>query len=241
MPDSIELREVSFARGTAVVLDGVSLTINRGDIVVIGGRSGQGLSTLAELCAGLLRPLSGKVLWDERDIAALPREQLLRLRQSIGYVFQVHALISNFSAFDNIALPLRNRPGAKEEEVRRRVRAEMEVLGISSIDSRYPEALSVYECRAAALARALVGDPVLLILDTPLAGIDPAGAQRYLERIEKQWRERATTVIMMTYNLSVWPHLPVRRMVIDKWTLAPCRAQTAAGAGTTSGKERHRL
>jgi ABC-type transporter Mla maintaining outer membrane lipid asymmetry ATPase subunit MlaF len=241
MPDRIDLEEVSFAYGAVPLLRAITLTINKGEIVVIGGRSGQGMSTLLELCAGLLKPLSGRVLWDGREIAALPKEGLLLLRQTIGYVFQVHALISNLLVFDNIALPLRNRPGAKEDDIGRRVRAEMETLRITGIDSRYPEALSAYECKAVALARALVGDPAFLILDAPLSGIDPAAAERLLAVIEKRWREQAMAVIMMSHDLSVWPHLPARRMILDNGTLAPCRGEPAGGAGNNDGKERHHL
>ena len=197
------------------------------------------MSTLLELCAGLLKPLSGRVLWDGRDIAALPKEELLHLRQSIGYLFQLHALISNFSVFDNIALPLRNRPGAQEEEIRRRVRAEMDGLRLFDIDRRYPEALSVYQCRAVALARALVGDPDLLILDSPFSGVDPAAAQGLLDIIEKRWRERAMAIIMMNHDCSVWPHLPARRIILDSRKLAPCPRETAGNAGNNGSKERH--
>ncbi len=232
MRDRIDLEAVSFAWGAAPpVLRGVTLTVRRGEIVIIGGRSGSGKSSLLELCAGLIKPTSGKVLWDGNDIAALPKEELFRARQSIGYVFQVHALISNFTVFDNLALPLRNRGGLNGEAIMKRVRAEMENLMLSSgIDCRYPEALSAYECKAAALCRALIGDPTLLILDEPLSGLDPAAAERFLSVIEQRWKERTMAVIMMNYDLSVLPHLPARRMVLDGGKLAPYQDEFPGGA-----------
>jgi ABC-type transporter Mla maintaining outer membrane lipid asymmetry ATPase subunit MlaF len=232
MRDRIDLEEVSFGWGAAPpVLRGINLTVRRGEIVIIGGRSGTGKSSLLELCAGLIKPTSGKVLWDGTDIAALPKGELLRARQSIGYMFQVHALISNFTVFDNLALPLRSRPGISGDAIGRRIRTEMENLMLSSgIDSRYPEALSAYECKAVALCRALIGDPTLLILDEPLSGLDPEAIKKFISVIEQRWKERAMAVIMMTHHLSVLPHLPARRMVLDERKLAPCQDETPGSA-----------
>jgi len=232
MRDRIDLEAVSFAWGAAPpVLCGVSLTVQRGEIVIICGRSGSGKSSLLELCAGLIRPTAGRVLWDGIDCAALPKEELLRARQSIGYMFQVHALIANFTVFDNIALPLRNRGGFSADAIAKRVRTEMENLMLSSgIDNRYPEALSAYECKAAALCRALIGDPALLILDEPFAGLDAASKNKFLSIIEQRWKERKMAVIMINHDLSVLPHLPARRMVLDGGTVAPCRDAVHGGA-----------
>jgi ABC-type transporter Mla maintaining outer membrane lipid asymmetry ATPase subunit MlaF len=232
MRDRIDLEAVSFAWGAAPpVLCGVDLTVRKGEIVIICGRSGSGKSSLLELCAGLIRPTAGRVLWDGTDCASMTKEDLLRARQSIGYMFQVHALIANFTVFDNCALPLRTRGGMSADTIAKRVRTEMDNLMLSSgIDNRYPEALSVYECKAVALCRALIGDPELLILDEPLAGLDAAAIKRFCSVIEQRWQERAMAVIMTNQDLSVLPHLTARRMVLDNRTVAPCRDAVRGGA-----------
>jgi phospholipid/cholesterol/gamma-HCH transport system ATP-binding protein len=231
MLDRIDCETVSFSGDTAhPVLREVSLTVRRGEIVIISGRSGCGKSLLLELCAGLIVPTSGRVLWDGRDIAALSKEELFRARQSMGYLFQVHALISNFTVIDNLALPLRNRGGLDSAAIMKKVRAGMEDLMLSSaIDYRFPEALSSYERRAAALARALINDPVMLILDEPFSGLDPAAAERFCEVIERRWRERAMAVVMVSHDFPVLHHLQARRMVIEERKLLPFQGVFSSG------------
>jgi ABC-type transporter Mla maintaining outer membrane lipid asymmetry ATPase subunit MlaF len=223
MLDRIDLEAVSFrwSEGPPVLRE-ATMTVRRGEIVIISGRSGSGKSLLLELCAGLTVPTSGRVLWDGRDIAALSKEELFRARQSVGYMFQVHALISNFTVIDNLALPLRNRGVLDGGAIMKRVRAEMENLMLSPcIDYRFPEALSSYERRAVALARALIGDPAMLILDEPLSGLEPAAAERFCAVIERRWHERAMAVVMVSHDFPVLHHLPARRMVIEEGRLLP--------------------
>lgn len=223
MLDRIDCEAVSFRSGEAPpVLREVSLTVRHGDFVIISGTSGSGKSLLLELCAGLVAPTSGRVLWDGKDIAALSKEEIFLARQSMGYLFQVHALISNFTVIDNLALPLRNRGVLDSGAIMKRVRAEMENLMLSSaIDYRFPEALSSYERRAAALARALINDPAMLILDEPFAGLEPAAAAGFCEVIERRWQERTMAVVMVSHDFPVLHHLPARRLVIEKGTLLP--------------------
>jgi ABC-type transporter Mla maintaining outer membrane lipid asymmetry ATPase subunit MlaF len=241
MPDKIALESVMLRYGAEPVLNRVSLTINKGEILIIGGRSGQGKSSLLEVCAGLVRPNAGRVLWDACDIATLTKEELLRSRRrSLGYLFQIHALISNFTAFNNIALPLRGIPELSEAAIGKRVHEAMEHLALFGADDKYPEALSAYECKAAALARALITDPSMLILDEPLSGIDPAESVRLLAFIEKHFRERGVAILMMSHQFSVWPELPVKHMMLKKGTLVPFPGENSC-AGTVDNKERLRL
>jgi phospholipid/cholesterol/gamma-HCH transport system ATP-binding protein len=225
MRDRIELNAVSLAWGGAPpLLRAVSLSARRGEILIMSGRSGSGKSCLLDLCAGLIRPTAGNVAWDGRDLAGMRYEELLRARQSMGYLFQVPALISNFTVVDNLALPLRNRRDLDEDAIMNRVRSAMESLTLSSATAyRFPEALSAYECRAVALGRALISDPGLLLLDQPLAGLDPDAAKRFLDVIEQRWKEHTMAVLMMSADLSILPHLPARRMVLEEGTLAPFR------------------
>jgi phospholipid/cholesterol/gamma-HCH transport system ATP-binding protein len=227
MPDKIELIDVSFGYGGRRLLNKVRLSLRKGEIVIIGGRSGQGMTTLLELCVGLLHPLGGRVLWDDTDLRSVTREELLGMRRSIGFMFQVPALISNFGVFDNLALPLRNRPGGQDSAAAGRVRAEMEKLGLYNIDNLYPEALSKGQVKMVTLARALVTDPELLFLDEPLSGVDPDTARVLSDCIQERWKEKGMGMMVISHDLRVWPHLPARRLVLDNGYLAEYSALNA--------------
>ena len=107
MPSQIQLDNISYSFDTIELLSNVNLTVPSGQVVILMGRSGSGKSTLLEVGAGLIEPSSGSVLWDGRDIHDFSRSEIDAERRKIGFVFQQHALISNMTVFDNIALPLR--------------------------------------------------------------------------------------------------------------------------------------
>jgi phospholipid/cholesterol/gamma-HCH transport system ATP-binding protein len=221
MPGKIEMKDVVFSWDAVPLLRKAEVTVDKGDVVIIGGKSGHGTSTLLELMVGLATPQSGRVLWDNDDIAVMSQSELMRRRRKIGYVFQSGALISNFTAFDNIALPLRNNGEMAEVEIKRAVRAIMEELMLFNIDTRFPEALTVWQCRAVAVARALVAVPDILFLDEPVGGIDQVTANGILNVIEKHWKEHGMAIVMVSHELSVWPHLAARRLTLDNGTLFP--------------------
>ena len=215
MPGKIELIDVTFRYGGPLLLNKMRLSLRKGEIVIIGGKSGQGLTTLLELCVGLQHPRSGRVLWDDIDLRTCSRDQLLKMRCSVGFMFQVPALISNFGVFDNLALPLRNRPGSREDAIAARVRAEMEKFGLYNIDRVYPEALSKGQIKSVTLARALINDPTLLFLDEPLGGVDPETARLLSDCIQTRWKEKGMGLMVISHDVHVWPQLPARRLVLD--------------------------
>lgn len=214
MPVEIELKKVCFMSDKFPLLREISFIVRKGEVLVISGRSGHGKSTILELCAGLKNPTSGNVLWDGHDLAEFSRKQLLKERQSIGYMFQVHALISNYSVFENIALPLRARSEFSEKQINRRVRNMMDELNLFSIDSLFPEALSIGQLKTVALARALINDPNVLLLDEPLSGVDPSTAQGMMNVLYEKNRSRPMCVIMVSHNTNVWDGFsPVKRVL----------------------------
>ena len=215
MPGRIELTNVTYLSGSFPLLRGISLTVNKGDVYVIGGRSGQGKSVFLEICAGLKKPYSGTVKWDGVDLASLPWKRLLRFRQKTGYVFQVNGLISNHSVFENIALPLRARGGSTEMELRRKVRAAMEELGLIKVDSFFPEDLSSGQLKAVAVARALVCEPETLLLDEPLSGVDPFTAQGIMNVLYENQRRGKMGILMVSHNLSVWEGFGPVKLMLD--------------------------
>jgi ABC-type transporter Mla maintaining outer membrane lipid asymmetry ATPase subunit MlaF len=221
MPDNIVMEKVMFAYGPMPVLRNISLAVKRGQITIISGKSGNGMSTLLEVCVGLHVPKSGHVRWDGIDLASTTKEELLRLRQSIGYMFQSGALISNFTVYENIALPLRSRGRFTESEIDKRVRNEMEQLMLFNVDSHYPEALSVFQSKAVALARALIAEPSMLLLDDPVGGVDPGTAQGLLNIIEDRWKRTGMGIIMISHDQDLWLHLPAQRLVLEAGTVSP--------------------
>jgi len=219
----LELRNVSFWHGENTILDSVDLTVPPGDVAIVGGRSGSGKSTLLELCAGLTKPRGGAVLWNDDDITGMSRYELYGRRKSMGYVFQGHALISNHSAFDNIALPL--KCGAADlgsEAIEKRVRALMGELGIGrEIEKRFPEALSAAQLKCVAVARALVSEPALLILDEPFSGIDPVTANMIASVLHGRWKRGGMSIIMASHSLGTWPEHGAQRFMLNGGRLEP--------------------
>ncbi len=171
MADALRVDGVRFSFPGLPLLKGVSFAVPPGGLFAITGRSGCGKTTLLEICASLRRPLGGSVFWDGVDIAAFTHDSLMRARQGVGYVFQKHALIHNFTVFDNIALPLRYHRHLAERDVQAAVHACMEELGLFNVDKRFPNELSAAQSRCAAIARAVVMGPSLLFLDEPTAGV----------------------------------------------------------------------
>jgi ABC-type methionine transport system ATPase subunit len=222
MPCKLEVADVAFtydAYDTVPLLRKVSFTVKKGDVVIIGGKSGHGTSTLLELCVGLQMPKSGRVMWDDIDLKGLSLANLMNARQRIGYVFESCALISNFTAFDNIGLPLKNMRGLAEPEIRQRVRVLMEELGLFNIDTRYPEALSEWQGKATAVGRALINRPDMLFLDEPVSGLDPVTAQGILNVIEAHWKTEGFAIIMISHDLSLWPHIKALRLSLENGKL----------------------
>jgi len=223
MSFKLELRKASYRHGENTILDSVDLTVPPGGVAIVGGRSGSGKSTLLELCAGLVKPCGGAVLWNGDDITDASRYELYGRRKSMGYVFQTHALISNHSAFDNIALPLKcGGADLGSDAIEKRVRSLMGELGIGrEIEKRFPEALSAAQLRCVAVARALVNDPAFLILDEPFSGIDPVTANMIAGVLHGRWKRGGVSILMASHSLGAWPEHGARRFMLGDGRLDP--------------------
>lgn len=219
MPDKIELDNVTHSYGAIPVLRKVSLKIERGESVQIGGRSGSGKSTLLEICAGLIMPHSGTVSWDGLSLRNMQKQEIYKARHHMGYVFQVNALISNHSVFDNIALPLRTRRNISEKDITRKVRDQMELLGLFNIDNLFPESLSVGQLKTVAIARALIVEPDILLLDEPLSGLDPQAVQGVVNVLQEYRIKKETTIIMINNEKSVPEQYPSRMLLLNSGKL----------------------
>lgn len=169
----IEVREVVKDLGENRVLDGASLTIHRGEITAIIGKSGSGKSVLLKHVIGLFEPDAGEILIAGRPRRTLPPAERRALKRKFSYVFQEGALFDFLTVFENVALPLRERGGLDREAIARRVRAKLEELDLAGIEEQYPSQLSGGMKKRVAIARALVTEPEVVLFDEPTTGLDP--------------------------------------------------------------------
>jgi putative ABC transport system ATP-binding protein len=203
----IELTDLCRAyasRGRArPVLDGVSVTIRRGEFVVLVGRSGSGKSTLLNLVGGLDRPSSGDVLLDGQSLSRLSEDGLSRLRRrKVGYMFQFFNLIPTLTAEENLRLPL-ELIGVAGAPAGERVARWLSAVGLDDRGPDYPEELSGGEQQRVALARALIHEPGLLLADEPTGNLDLATAKEVLRLLDNLCRRSGTTLVMATHSPEV--------------------------------------
>lgn len=204
MPAKVNIENVwfSYEEHGEAVLRNVNIEINDGDVFVIAGQCGCGKSTLTKLMVGLLRPSHGKVLVDQKDINDLSPEALFELRNQIGFVFQTSALISNMTVFNNIALPARYHLSLPKSETEELVSQVVARAGLGAYRDKLPAQLSIGQRKRAAVARALVLNPKLMIYDEPTAGLDPINTLGITDIISDRYNEFQTTSVIVTHNMA---------------------------------------
>ncbi|MEM1611451.1 MAG: ATP-binding cassette domain-containing protein [Sulfolobales archaeon] len=190
----IEVRDLVFAYGKGgYIFDGFNIEIPSKEISVIMGPNGCGKTTLLKLIAGILRPLRGRISIDGED------PEVYRVRGLISLVFQDHGLLPWMRVWDNVALPLRIR-GFKRGLIEKMVRSSLERVGMLWASQRYPGTLSGGERQRIALARALASGARVLLLDEPLASVDPEARDDLISLIKSIWHEERQTVVVVTHS-----------------------------------------
>ena len=169
----IQLQDVVKTLGANRVLDGVNLSIYRGEITAIIGKSGSGKSVLLKHVIGLYEADEGAILFDGRLRAAMSPAERGALKKKFSYVFQDAALFDFMNVYENVALPLKERNALSPAEVSRRVRDKLHQLDLHDVEQKYPAQLSGGMKKRVALARALVTDPEIVLFDEPTTGLDP--------------------------------------------------------------------
>ena len=199
----LTLRDVTKSYGGArarAVLREVSLTVADGELVAIMGESGAGKSTLLNLIAGLDVPDSGSIVLDGTDLSALndhARTLLRRLR--MGFVFQAFHLLPHLTVFQNVRLPL-DLADIPREEADARVSAMLEAVGIAGLAHDFPRTISGGEAQRAAIARALVHEPQLVLADEPTGNLDSEAAKQVLELLRAESKRHAGGGILVTHS-----------------------------------------
>jgi len=210
MSELLRLENVGFQCNGVEVLRNINLSVHPGDTVLITGHSGCGKSSVLEICAGILHPTRGHVWWGQQSLNAMNREASLMFHQNLGYVFQTHALISNLTVFDNLALPLRYHFQLTESEISNRIEMYLDLTGLQQMGSLLPERLSHSQKCKVALSRALITEPGLLIMDEPGAALDPHDRQLIVDLIDLNRQRRTLTLVLVSNILPLMRQLRAR-------------------------------
>lgn len=181
-------------------LDGVSLTVHRGELLGIMGRSGSGKSTLLHILGCLDRPTAGEVWIEGTEVSRLPESALpvLRLRK-LGFVFQSHNLVPSLTALENVAVPLRYLRLPLRQSMEK-ARAALEAVGLSDRMHHLPAQLSGGQQQRVAVARALVNNPALVLADEPTGALDSQTARELLDLMRRLSAERGQTFVVVTHD-----------------------------------------
>ncbi len=203
--------------GGQEALSGLTLSIDKGEMMFITGHSGAGKSTLLRLIALIERPTSGQVIVDGQDTRHVKRRKIPAYRRQIGMVFQDHKLLYDRPVFDNVALPL-IIAGVGHRDAGRRVRAALDQVGLLHKEKRIPETLSAGEQQRVGIARAIVTRPKLLIADEPTGNLDPDLSLEVM-RIFRRFNEVGVTLLIASHDLSLIDKLGCRRIALENGKL----------------------
>jgi lipoprotein-releasing system ATP-binding protein len=184
------------------VLDGVSFDVHRGELLALVGESGAGKSTLLHLLGGLDRPTSGTIYYKSKDISGLGDSELADFRnREVGFVWQIHYLLPEFTAQENVMMPLLIR-GASHGDAASTARARLEEVGLGARVAHRAGELSGGEQQRVVLARALVANPSVLLADEPTGNLDIRTGEMIFELLDSLHRSNNLTSVLVTHNLS---------------------------------------
>ena len=191
-------------RGSVEAVRGIDLEVPAGQFATVIGRSGSGKSSLLAMAGGLSRPESGTILVDGTDIWSLGENALARFRnRHIGYVFQFASLLPTLRAIDNVALPALLDPGTATTDIYVRAASLLTDVGLGEHLDAYPSEMSAGEQRRAAIARALINAPPLLLADEPTSDLDEQTEREIMAELRRLTRESGTTLVLVTHNLAL--------------------------------------
>jgi len=197
----IEIRDISKSFGALKVLNGLSLTIAKGEIMAVIGKSGGGKSVFLKHLIGLLRPDSGTIEIDGIDIVTAKGQQLQRIREQFGVLFQGGALFDSLTVFENVAFPISEKTRLSKKEIAQRVTEALSDVGLSDIEHKYPAEISGGMKKRVALARALIARPKIVLFDEPTTGLDPIMLRAIHRLIADTHRKYGFTGVIISHEI----------------------------------------
>jgi len=200
MSEAIKLEHVTKSFDRRKVLDDVTIEVEEGSAFCLLGRSGTGKSVTLKHIIGLLRPDAGHVFVHGKDVASLRGRELSDIRRSMGFLFQNAALFDSISVGENVAFPLRRHTDWPDSKIREVARARLADVGLEHEYDKMPADLSGGMRKRAGLARAMVLDPDILLVDEPSAGLDPITAHE-IDQLLVDLKKQGTTLVVVTHNI----------------------------------------
>lgn len=198
----VEIQNLSKQFDDIIVLDNISLEVNRAENLVVFGRSGQGKSVLLKCIIGLMQPDSGKIFINGQNIFELSIKELNQLRKNIGFLFQGSALYDSMTVRENLSFPLkRHFPEMKQTDITKKVISTLELVGLEDAIDKMPSELSGGMKKRIALARSIITDPELMLYDEPTTGLDPITTKEISELIITLQKKLNMTSIAVTHDL----------------------------------------
>ena len=197
----VEIRGLSFRRGSRTIFDDLDLDIRRGAVTAVMGPSGTGKTTLLKLITGQLQPDAGHIRVDGQEIQHLEKSALFRLRRRMGMLFQSNALLTDLSVFDNVAYPLREHTDLSPSMLRKLVLLKLEAVGLRGARDMMPSELSGGMARRVALARAIALDPMMILYDEPFTGQDPISMGMLMALIRQLNDAAGLTSILVSHDV----------------------------------------
>jgi phospholipid/cholesterol/gamma-HCH transport system ATP-binding protein len=211
---AIEFRDVYLSFDERAILKGLSFKVLRGETKIILGGSGGGKSTIIKLVLGLLKPDAGRILVDGEDITDYNEQQMMTVRKKIGMVFQEGALFDSLSVYHNVAYRLHEQ-GIPEDEVEPEVRRMLRFVNLEDAIDKMPAELSGGMRRRVGIARALIGDPKIVLFDEPTAGLDPPTARTICELAMKLRDLEDVSSIFVTHEMNNLEYICSEYAVVD--------------------------
>ena len=210
--------------GVTLVTD-ASLKVERGEFIAITGPSGSGKSSLLYLLGLLDRPTEGRVLLEGRDTASLSAAELANLRlKRLGFVFQFHFLLPEFSTLDNVLIPIRRLGRLKDAAARAQAMKLLEALGMAEAAAKLPEQLSGGMRQRAAIARALANDPAIILADEPTGNLDTRNAAAVFDIFQHLAAEEGRAILVVTHDAELAKRANRRIHLVDGRIVSDTRA-----------------
>ncbi|MEO6589562.1 MAG: ATP-binding cassette domain-containing protein [Pyrinomonadaceae bacterium] len=212
---AIEFKDVHLSFDDKIILNGVNFIVRQGETKIVLGGSGGGKSTIIKLILGLIHPDSGSILIDGEDVTQFGETELMEVRKKIGMVFQEGALFDSLSVYDNVAYRLHEQD-FDEEEVEQEVRRMLRFVGLEDAIDKMPIELSGGMRRRVGIARALIGNPQIILFDEPTAGLDPPTARTICELAIKLRDLEDVSSIFVTHEMNNLDYLASEYATINE-------------------------